>query len=247
MTEPAPAGRGMDLPDATPSNYPGQELAAMSHAANYHRWIIDEFAPYLGQSVAEIGAGIGTVSGLLLEKNIRRLVAFEPCGTNFLLLEEKLRHEARATAVHGLASARQGSEHFDSVVLLNVLEHIEHDAQAVSETRHLLGPHGHVLLFVPALDFLFSNTDRDIGHLRRYSRDGICRLVTEAGFSIVKARYFDIAGIIPWYINFVLLRGSFNRDRIALYDMYVVPPMRLLETMMPPVIGKNLLVIGRKS
>ena len=72
----------------TRTHYPGKELEAMSFATRYHRWIINEFEPYLGETVAEVGAGIGSVSQLLLDKRIKRLFAFEPSHNMYPLLEK---------------------------------------------------------------------------------------------------------------------------------------------------------------
>ena len=101
-------------------------------------------------------------------------------------------------------------------------------------------------MFVPALAWLCSDFDKQIGHLRRYTKKALSRLVRDVGFTLIKAQYFDLAGIIPWYINFVLLRNSIGSG-VSLYDKLVVPTMRLIERMIPPPIGKNVLLIGKKA
>ena len=88
------------MPNDIAPYYPGKELEAMSFAVNYHRWIIDEFDPYLGETIAEVGAGIGSISKLLLKKRVKRLFAFEPSHNMFPLLEKELRQEERAKAVN---------------------------------------------------------------------------------------------------------------------------------------------------
>jgi hypothetical protein len=106
---------------------------------------------------------------------------------------------------------------------------------------------GYILLFVPALSWLFSDADRSVGHFRRYHKTPLMTLVEEAGFVVEKTRYFDLAGIIPWYVNFVLLKNTFSADSVALYDKVVVPPMRLFEKLITPPIGKNILLVARKA
>jgi SAM-dependent methyltransferase len=228
------------------SLYPGSELDAMSCAVNYHKWIVDEFEPYLGETVAEVGAGIGSISALLLENNIRRLVAFEPSSNMYPFLKEKLRHEARAKTVNDFFSHQYMPDGFDSIVYINILEHIEDDRSCLVNALSALKQNGHVLLFVPALEFLYSDMDKIMGHFRRYTIQQLSCLIKDVGFSLVKAHYFDIAGIIPWYINFVLLKGSFGQRSVSLYDRLVVPPMKLLENAIPPLIGKNIILIARK-
>lgn len=227
------------------AHYPGKELEAMSFAANYHQWIVDELAPYLGASVAEVGAGIGSVSRLLLEKPIERLAAYEPSLNMYPQLAQALRSEPRARAVNELFGASPG-ELFDSVAYINVLEHIEDDRGELDRAFTALRAGGHVLVFVPALAWLYSDFDRRVGHVRRYTRDGLTQVARQAGLEIVKVRYFDVAGVLPWYLNFVLLRRGLGGAGVSLYDRFVVPPMRVLEGLLSPPLGKNLLLVARK-
>jgi SAM-dependent methyltransferase len=231
----------------TTLHYPYQDLEAMSFAVNYHRSIIDEFEPYLGETIAEVGAGIGSVSKLLLRKRVRRLLAFEPSPDMYLRLEEALRHDQRAKAVNDFFSPRYAYEGFDSVVYINVLEHIHDDRTELVHALQVLNPKGHLLLFVPALPWLYSDLDKHVGHVRRYTKKELSCLVRDVGFALVKARYFDLPGIIPWYISFVLLRKSVGSGSVSLYDKLAAPAMRLIERAVPPPIGKNVLLIGKKA
>ncbi len=234
------------MADDTPRNYPGKDLEAMSFAVNYHRWILDEFEPYLGRTVAEVGAGSGSVSRLLVDKGVSSLAAFEPSPEMYLRLQQELRGDTRATAVNEFFDSNDSPGRFDSVVYINVLEHIEYDRAELATAFAALRPGGHLLVFVPALPWLYSRLDREIGHFRRYTLGGLTSGVTAAGFTIVRARYFDVAGILPWYVNFVLLGNSFSGGSVSLYDRMVVPLMRRVEGLLTPPIGKNVLLIARK-
>ena len=75
----------------------------------------------------------------------------------------------------------------------------------------------------------------------------LVELIRQSGFSVVKARYFDVAGIIPWYINFVLLKNSISGGSVSLYDRLVVPAMRVMEGLVPLPVGKNVLLVARKD
>ena len=227
-------------------HYPGKELEAMSSAVNYHRWIIDEFAPYLAGDVAEVGAGIGTMSQLILAKPVRRLHAFEPSTNMFPRLAERLRGEARAEAVNDFFGPRQAGQGFDTILYINVLEHVEDDRAELAHAWQALKPGGRLLVFVPALQWLFSDFDGQVGHLRRYRRGRLARDARAAGFVVEQARYFDMAGVVPWYIHFVLLRRPMGGGSVSLYDKVAVPATRFLESLMTPPIGKNVLLVARK-
>jgi SAM-dependent methyltransferase len=228
------------------ANYPGRELEAMSFAVNYHHWIVGELAPFLGRRVAEVGAGIGSVSSLLLQQPIERLEAYEPSANMFPRLAARLAGEPRASAVNAFFGAEPPARPFDSVAYINVLEHIEDDRGELGRAFAALRPGGHVLVFVPALAWLYSDFDRRIGHARRYSREGLRQVARAAGFEVTLAKYFDVAGVLPWFVNFVLLRRGLGAGGVALYDRLVVPPMRRIEGWVAPPLGKNLLMVARK-
>jgi SAM-dependent methyltransferase len=232
--------------EAVARHYPGRDLEAMTFALNYHRWIVAQFAPYLGDTVAEVGAGSGSVSKLLLHQDIKQLFAFEPSDNMYQVLVNELRNETRANAVNDFFHPRHGKQRFDAVAYINVLEHIEDDRIELANAFEALKANGHLLLFVPALTWLYSEHDKEIGHFRRYTKSGLASLVEQSGFTIVKARYFDVVGIVPWYVNFVLLRNSIGGRSVALYDKVVVPLVRRVETAVPPPIGKNVLLVAKK-
>ncbi len=227
--------------------YSGTELEAMSVAVNYHRWILDRFAPYLGQQVAEVGAGIGSVSKLLLERPLVQLTSFEPSRNLYPRLEETLRGEPRATPRSCFFHERDKSERFDSVVYLNVLEHIADDRSEVAAVYEALNPGGYLLIFVPALQWLYSEFDQQLEHYRRYSPRSLARPVVEAGFEIRLLKYFDIAGILPWFVMCKLFRTPPGGRSVALYDKIVVPAMQIAEGILSPPMGKNLLLVARRT
>lgn len=232
--------------DSQVNTYPGKELEALSVAVNYHRWIVDEIEPYLGKKVAEVGAGVGSVSQLILEKDVVMLLAFEPSSNLYPLLQQNLATEERVRTINDFFSPRY-EPGLDSVLYINVLEHIEDDSAELERALAALKPGGHLIIFVPALSWLYSDFDRQIGHYRRYTKSGLCRLVADAGFHLMKVRYFDVAGILPWYVNFVLLRNSIGSGSVSLYDRLVVPIMRVVEGMIPPPVGKNVLLVAQKG
>jgi len=220
----------------------------MSFAENYHRWILDEFYPFLGQNVAEVGAGIGDFSKFLIEAKIESLVAFEPSSKMYQSLGEKFETHTQVQTINGFfdEKAIQSQNKFNSICYVNVLEHIEDDKKTLADAYQALAPQGHVLIFVPALAFLFSEQDKIVGHFRRYSKMDLFDKVTGAGFHIKELKYFDIFGIIPWYLAFVLLKQKAKPSNVSIYDKIVVPIGRKLEQFIPPPIGKNLILVGQK-
>lgn len=229
--------------------YFGRDLEAMSFAENYHKWIIDEFKPYFGAKVAEVGAGTGNFSKLLIDSQIRRLVTFEPSKNMYPLIQKRLAEYNKVKTINQFfGNEYQNYEKsFDSIVYVNVLEHIKDDKKEVSYVYQALRKGGHILIFAPALSLLYTDFDRKLGHFRRYKKQSLIKLIQGAGFSVIKAKYFDFVGIIPWYVVFVLLKQSLTGGNVSMYDRLVVPVMRKIEGIIAPPIGKNLLLIGRKT
>lgn len=229
--------------------YFGKDLEAMSFANNYHRWIVSEFSPYLGANVAEVGAGIGNFSEFLLQAGAQQLSAFEPSSNMYPALKEKFSQISSVDTYNCFfeETSEKFVARFDAVAYVNVLEHIEYDRLALEHAHQMLKQDGHLLIFVPALKFLYSELDRKVGHFRRYTKQELVDVVSLAGFQIDEVKYFDVMGIIPWYIAFVLLKQTTSGANVSLYDRVVVPIMRRIEGIVTPPIGKNLLLVARKA
>jgi len=230
-------------------NYQGRDLEAMFSAKNYHQWIADGFSPYLSGHVGEVGAGSGNFSSFLLKTKIDSLVSIEPSQEMYPLLVEKFSTNASVMCRQGFLADfyKEYTNHFDAMVYTNVLEHIEDDRQELLYMNQVLKQGGYVCIFVPALSWLYSDFDASVGHYRRYQKEQLKKIVEEAGFEIVKISYFDIVGVIPWLIFSKLFKKQLTASDVSLYDVLVVPLMRVIEAWVPIPVGKNLIVIGRKK
>jgi SAM-dependent methyltransferase len=235
--------------------YPGRELESMAFAVNYHRWILDIFRPFLGKRIIEVGAGTGSFSELLLGTGPQRLDAIEPSANMYPLLAEHVRQiDTRniARAHHGTLTERaetiQRAGSPDSVIYVNVLEHLEDDAAELAAIYSLLRPGGHALMFVPANPWLMGSMDRELGHFRRYTMNDLRKKCETAGFRIRLAFHFDFLGIAPWWLRYCLLRSrKMEPTAVRLYDRYVVPLSRAFERVIRPPVGKNIVLVARKA
>ena len=235
--------------------YTGRELEAMSWAINYHRWILTVFMPYLGQNIVEVGAGVGSFSELLLsEHNFQTLSLIEPSEELYEGLTNHMRELGTNTKVdlyHGsfldAAPLIKSQRAVDSVIYINVLEHIAEDERELEVIRDTLSQGGHVFVFVPALRWLYGTFDEQVGHVRRYTKTELEEKLKRGGFRIVRASYFDFAGIAPWWVKYRLLKSSrMERGAVRFYDQFIVPVVRRIESLAPPPIGKNVIVIAQK-
>jgi SAM-dependent methyltransferase len=228
--------------------YSSTELGAMERAVNYHRWICDIFTPYIGPRVLEVGAGIGSFSEMLLcHPCVRELIALEPAANLFPILARRLASEPRALALQtGLEDAKLPA--VDSIVLVNVLEHIADDARLLERAHSALADQGTLLLFVPALEWLYGSLDRSFEHVRRYSKERLARRLSSAGFRVGLLRYMNLPGIFSWFVAGKLLRHTtLSPADVAFYDRFVVPIVRRAERVSAPPIGQSLIAVAEKS
>ncbi len=234
---------------ALPKHYFGKDLEAMSFARNYHAWILDEFAPFVAGRVAEVGAGSGNFSKLLLASGIDSLTAFEPSDNMYPLLTQALAGFDNAETSHGVFNVGTYADvnTFETIFYVNVLEHIDDDRGELAHVYRRLSNGGHVCIFVPALSWLYSPFDAAVGHFRRYHKKPLVSVARAGGFEVVKVRYFDLLGIAPWYLAFVLMKRTLRASSVSLYDRLAVPVARAMERVVTPPIGRNLILVGRKT
>lgn len=221
----------------------------MSFAGNYYRWILRYFQPFVGSQILEVGAGSGNFSDFLLEFNPGQLVCLEPSENMFPMLQRRLQVlpnvHTRQSYLSEVCSDMEGC--FDTVVYVNVLEHVPDDLAEVRLALGALKHGGHLLVFVPALPWLFGSADKHFGHYRRYTRESLQGLFSGLEVEVRACRYFDILGTLPWWVSFVLLRLQTMRPGVVnLYDRFVVPIASRMESRFAPPFGKNLLLAVRK-
>lgn len=222
------------------------EFAALSEAVNYRAAIVHEFAPYLRGRVLEVGAGIGqTTEAMLALPGVEELVGVEP-DTRFQNGFRERLPDVRLVA--GTTANLNPGESFDAAVMVNVLEHIEHDVEELIRLRSILGERsGHLCILVPARQELYSKLDAHFGHFRRYDRPSLKSALQQAGFEIENLFYFNVVGYFAWGLRYTLLRGmSFDIQQVRLFDRKIFPWVHRIERgLMRPLFGQSLVVIAR--
>ena len=216
--------------------YEGQDLEALANIQNYHRWIVDHFRQELKGNVIEIGAGLGHASELYAD-SVEQLRLLEPAknlhqhlASRFASKSHVITRCALLGELHAEEMASPGSQGapYDAALLVNVLEHVEDDVQMLRQLFDLLRPGGALLLFVPALPFLYGPMDVRVGHFRRYTRAGLADVIKRAGFHIELLKFFDVLGVLPWLIVGRVLRQSKQNEGAAhSYDRFAVPVCRM--------------------
>jgi SAM-dependent methyltransferase len=224
-------------------------LRILEKADAYHRWIYQNISPHIGEDVLEIGCGIGNMTGLLLGR--RRVIASDVNKRYLRIVEGRyrghpnlkgiLRWDIRQSTPKGIDPS------IDTIVCLNVLEHIEGDGQALKNFFNLLPAKGRLIVLVPALKPLYNSFDRELGHFRRYSKKELTGKILANGFQVTALRYFNFFGLFGWFVNGTLLRRRLLPARqVKMFD-HLVPLFMKVEKIIPPLAGQSLIVIGEKA
>lgn len=225
--------------------YSGHEnLLAMQHAKNYNAFLGRLIRKYgLGHStIVDFGAGVGALADTAKDW-AAHLVCVEPDHKQSAILQS-----SGFETVHDISALPDAS--VDYVYSVNVLEHIQDDIGVLAEISRKLQPGGRLLIYVPALQWLFTNMDREVGHIRRYSRDELNMKLCGAGYRITRSVYVDSLGVLAtlvykWFAN--KQEGRINIGALKMYDRFVFPLSRLLDLLLGKFIGKNLLVVCEKN
>jgi SAM-dependent methyltransferase len=242
------------LDPISPASYNVADQARMAAAVNYFAWQARLVKPELGQRVVEIGCGSGNFTGMLLDREAVFALDVDPecierirqrfrdranlrtavCNASELLVEQAVLDEVRQFRP-------------DSLVCLNVLEHIQDDRGALRGMAAILPPGGVIVLIVPAFESLYGPIDRNLGHHRRYSRASITRLAQDCGLGIRKLRYMNCAGFFGWWWNArVFKREAQSERQIAFFDRFMVPIVSRIEARVGPPFGQSLFVVLKK-
>jgi len=218
---------------------------ASEEAPHYLTWMADLCAPHLGRRVLEIGAGHGAVTEKLVAG--REYVATDIWEPSVECLRERFAGVSNVSVLHVDPLRDRVPGTYDSVLMINVLEHLPDDLGVLRAVHGLLEVGGNVVLYVPAFEFLYSNFDRQAGHYRRYKKKTISKTLEAAGFEVTVKRYVNALSVPIWFV-FSRVMGfdpGAGWSRRA-WDKYIVPVVRRLESIVAPPFGLTMVAVGTK-
>ena len=224
-------------------------LETLSAADRFNDEVWKRVEPFLGKEILEVGMGIGIFTEKLLSRGrvfgveivpefveeARRRLGARP-GLEYLLAD--IGGPALPDSLVGRT--------FDTIVCMNVLEHIEDDRATLKRFLAILKPGGKLVLVVPAHRWLFNPLDSNDGHFRRYEREELREKLETAGFEVVAQSCFNLFGIAGWFLNgSVLRRKDLPAGQMGLFNK-VAPFLFWFENLVGPPVGLSLLAVGAK-
>lgn len=235
----------------TQERYAADDLETMQEARRYSAHLFDLFRGHIGQRVLEVGSGIGTMSRRLADA-ADVVVGLEPNVNCITRLEDAMRGHPRFSLrpchLEECDRAELLSHRFDTVVCVNVLEHIEDDAAALRTFKEVVVPKGRVLIFVPAVQAAYGPLDAELGHHRRYSKPTLAKAFADAGLDLLTLRYTNPIGLVGWMYNAHVSKSTAHSlTQVKLFETLVAPWALPLERLISPPIGLSLVAVGQRT
>ena len=227
--------------------YGSRILSRLSRADKLNSWMADTIRPYVGQNVLEIGSGMGNITRKLIPRTSYFATDINPFYLEFM---NRLKSDKPYLSVsyldlnHVSELYRQGKV-FDTVICLNVIEHLDHDDLAMRNISNLLDTNGRAIVLIPRGQWLFGSLDEVLGHRRRYSEERLREISEKADLEILKIIPFNRVSTLPWLLNGKMLR----RRTFGLFQIYMmnllVPFFRRIDRFLP-VPSLSFIAILRK-
>ncbi len=228
-------------------------LHSFSRTYRFNEWMFGRILPWVKGNVIEAGSGIGNISKLFLQKE-KSIVLSDIRSDYQIRLNRTFGNNPFCEGVvHlDLSVSDLESEHpsligrFETVVALNVVEHISDDHQAIINCKKLLKKDGRLIILVPAFSFLYNSFDTDLQHFRRYTKKTIGELYASNGFTVLHTSYFNFAGMIGWFISGNILGyKKIPRSQLRIFENFV-PLFRLIDILLFRIAGLSVIAIGKK-
>ncbi|MDQ7821321.1 MAG: class I SAM-dependent methyltransferase [Candidatus Eremiobacteraeota bacterium] len=234
----------------TSPDYTGQELALFSAARNWKLYLKGFAGPHLRGRVLEVGAGMGGTTRYLCDGTQKSWMCLEPDPSLSALLRETIgRGEIPPVCQvkEGILADLKPEETFDTILYIDVIEHIDNDQEEVGLALSHLAPGGSLIILAPALQWLYSPFDREIGHFRRYDRK-MMRSLLPPGMKCLMEKYLDCTGVLLLLGNRLLARQKMPSEKqVRTWDRFFVPLSKALDPLFRYSFGRSLLGIWQNT
>ncbi len=222
----------------------------IAYANNYISWILSSFSPHINGKIIEIGMGhasyfrylkkYGEYLGLDIDKNLIKNARFQYPEGDFIYCD------VTTKKFKDICNAYQPN----TIISINVLEHIKDDFSAIQNLAQGLGTGGKILLFVPAFMPLYNDLDRLAGHYRRYNKKMIRNLISQLDVKIIKLEYFNPIGGLAWWLNRLISHSSLDskkvNQQIIFFEKYILQASKKLGLLTKGFFGQSLIVVLEK-
>jgi len=225
-------------------------LHKIKELTSYNEWIYGNIKKAVSGNVLEIGCGIGNITDFLM-KDAKKVTATD-IDLSYINYAKKKYSKSGRVKVLKMDIMKPGKtikkNYYDTAVMLNVLEHIKDDAKALRNACMALKKGGKFVILVPAVQAIYGEMDRELGHYKRYGKKDMKSLFEGSGMKINEIFYSNFPGMFGWFISGKVMKNKkipLNQARV--FDRYVLPVVKLTESVIKPFLGQSLIVIAEKK
>ena len=236
------------------SQYGTDTLEVISAAGNFNRWMYDTVKEHCSGEILEIGSGIGNISQYFIQDGATIMLS----DIERSYFERLEKHFDSYSNLMGMCRLDLSDfelernhpellERFDTIVALNVVEHIPDHGQAAVNALKMLKPGGKFVILVPAFQWLYNGFDKQLDHQRRYTRKTLQQLLQGAGFSVVYRQYFNAAAMLGWFVSGTIMRKRIiPNGQMRFYDA-LVPLWKIIDIFTRGFAGVSVIEVGQKK
>ncbi|MBK9636624.1 MAG: class I SAM-dependent methyltransferase [Bacteroidetes bacterium] len=232
------------------SHYIGNELELFSHAHNWKGYYKKHLSPFIKGEVLEVGAGIGETTLHLHNETVSSWLCLEPDASLASKIENKMKEKIlpnNSQLQVGTTDSLSPTKLFDTIIYIDVIEHIENDILEIDRASTLLKPGGHLIILVPAHQYLFSPFDKAIGHYRRYNKARLQKVIP-ASLQKRKIFYLDCLGFFASLTNKWFLKKEYPTLKdVKFWDRLIVPVSKIIDPIIGYSTGKSLIGVWQKK
>ena len=210
-------------------------LFRLARADRFNTWMADAIRPFVGERVLEIGSGIGSLTKKLLPRQSYTCTDINPFHLEITrrLAQNRPYLEVSYLDLNDVSGFRAENRSFDTVVCINVIEHLEDDQGAVKNIARLLDPGGRAVILAPRGQKFFGTLDELVGHKRRYSKHSLIHLAREAELTVEHIIPYNRVSTLFWIINGqVLKKRNFGGFQVFMMDL-LTPVFRRIDPYIP--------------
>ena len=229
--------------------YPGQELELFEAARNWKSYLADKIKPYEKGKVLEVGAGISETTTYVMNEKVTHWTCLEPDEKLFAITQKKINEKM----LPGQCIARQGTlttlspdEKFDTILYIDVLEHIQDDVQELKKANAHLLPGGNLIILSPAFQSLYNAFDKAVGHYRRYTKSTLSQIIPP-DLLLQKLFYLESLGMSLLLVNRFWGKPYPSPVTIRFWDRFLIPLSKVADTILFHCIGKSIIGIWKKK
>ena len=225
--------------------YPGLELENFDKAHVWRKYIYFLIKKYFKDNFLEIGAGIGSFSKMYINK-FTDITLTEAGTNNFNILKKKFINNKNIKISNNLI--QNINKKFNTIIYLNVLEHIENDVSEINDAIQKLNKDGYLIILVPAHQKLYTKFDKAIGHYRRYDLEFFKKNKFNNA-ELIDLYYCDCLGYLLYFINQFIFKEEIypSKLKIFIWDKIFAPASILIDFLLRYKFGKNIICILKKN